>query len=57
MAKIIIEINAESYYNYDALHEIVDTIENKWDTDLEEDKVDKEIKGKHFTARIKNEVS
>lgn len=54
MARIIIEINAESYYNCDALHEIVYTIENKWDTDLEEDKVDEEIKGKHFTAHIKN---
>ena len=53
MARIIIEINADSYYNCDALREIVYTIENKWDTDLEEDKVDKEIKGKHFTAHIK----
>ena len=53
MAKIIIEINADTYYNYHAIHEVARTIENDWDTDMEKYKVDKEIKGKHFTAHIK----
>ena len=53
MAKISMGINADTYDNCDAIHEVARTIENDWEDDQEKDKVDKEIKGKHFTAHIK----